>query len=158
MILREAISKDATYLSSLAVRAKAYWGYSVEFMDACTEELSVLPAFIESNDYHYVVAEIDEVIVGFYALEGLCGDEIELGALFVDPAHIGTGVGKVLIEQAKHHALCLGAKKLNIQGDPNATKFYQAARGILTGRKESESIPGRYLPMFQITLVNRDFT
>ena len=91
-------------------------------------------------------------MVGFYELEGLSGDEIELGALFVDPNHIGTGVGKVLIEKAKNHAVNLGARKLNIQGDPNAEKFYRAAGGIPTGSKESESIPGRLLPTFQISL------
>ena len=121
-------------------------------MDACTEELSVLPAFIKNHDYHYVVAVVDEVVVGFYALEGLTGDEIELGALFVDPAHIGTGIGKALIEKAKHHAHCLGARKLNIQGDPNATMFYRAAGGIPTDHQESASISGRYLPTFQIPL------
>ena len=158
VIIREAISDDATFLSNLAIRSKAHWGYSTEFMEACVDELSVSPAYIENGDFHYVVAVVDEEVVGFYELEGLSGDEIELGALFVDPDHIGTGVGKALIERAKRHAIKLGASKLNIQGDPNAEKFYRSAGGEPTGSKESESIPGRFLPMFQISLSNENVT
>lgn len=155
MIIREAISADAAQLSSLAIRSKAHWGYSTEFMDACVDELTVSPINIEEDDLHYVVAEIDKEIVGFYNLEGLSGDEVELGALFVEPEHIGTGVGRALIERAKCHAVNLGASKLNIQGDPNAEKFYRLAGGEQTGSKESESIPGRFLPTFQISLSNQ---
>lgn len=144
---------EATSMSSLAMRSKAHWGYSAKFMDACTDELSVSRANVESSDCHYVVAEVNGVIVGFYELEVLSGVEMELAALFVDPKFIGTGVGKSLVERAKLHAANLGARSLIIQGDPNAEKFYRAAGGVSTGEKESESIPGRFLPMFQIPLL-----
>ena len=156
VITREAISGDAAFLTNLAIRSKAHWGYSTEFMEACVDELTVSSANIAKGDFHYVVAVIDEEVVGFYELEGLSGDEIELGALFVDPDHIGTGVGKALIERVKRHAVNLGASKLNIQGDPNAEKFYRSAGGEPTGNKESESIPGRFLPTFQISLSNEN--
>lgn len=156
VIIRDAVPDDAAYLSLLAIRSKAHWGYSAEFMDACVDELSVSPGHIENCDFHYVVAVVNTQAAGFYALEGLSGDEIELGALFVDPDHIGTGVGKTLVESAKLHAVNLGARKLNIQGDPNAEKFYRAAGAELTGSKESDSIPGRFLPTFQISLSNEN--
>ena len=154
MIIREAIPSEAEFLSGLAMRSKAYWGYSAEFMEACVDELSVSPGSIEHSDCHYVVAVLDGKVVGFYKLEGQSANEIELGALFVDPSHIGTGVGRALVERAKHHALTLGANKLKVQGDPNADKFYLAVGGKLTGRKESGSVPGRFLPTFQIPLSN----
>jgi len=153
VIIREAAPHEAKCLSSLAIRSKAYWGYSDEFMRACSEELEVSSADIESSYYHYVVANIGEEIIGFYALEGLSGIEIELGALFVDPGHIGSGVGKSLMTRAKHHASSLGAHNLFIQGDPHALEFYQAVGGVPTGHKESDSIPGRFLPTFSISLV-----
>ena len=149
---RQANPGDATFLSSLAIRSKAYWGYSTEFMKACVDELTVSSADIKDKSCHYMLAEIDKKIIGFYQLEELVGDEIELGALFVDPEHIGAGVGKALIQRAIHHAGHLGASRLNIQGDPNAEKFYRAAGGQPTGSKESESIPGRFLPTFQIMI------
>ena len=133
MVIRNAVSNDAKYLSSLAVRSKAHWGYSAEFMEACVEELSVSRATIENSDFHYVVAVFNEGIIGFYSLEGLYGAALAFRALFVAPCHIGTGGGKFLIESAKSHAANLGACKLNVHGDPNAEKFYRAAGGVPTG-------------------------
>lgn len=37
-----------------------------------------------------------------------------------------------------------------IQDDPNAEAFYLAAGGVRTGDRESDSIPGRFLPLFVI--------
>jgi serine protease inhibitor ecotin len=68
---QEASIDDAKCLSRIAIRSKAYWGYSAEFMDACAEELSVSRACIENSNFHYVVAVVGEEIVGFYALESL---------------------------------------------------------------------------------------
>ena len=152
--IRDAAARDSKILSALAMRSKAYWGYSESFMNACIDELSVSTADIADNACHYVVAELDGEIIGFYSLEGLRQGEIELGALFVDPGHIGTGTGRTLIERAKTHARELGASILSIQGDPNATKFYRAAGAVETGRRESESIRGRFLPVFQIELAS----
>ncbi len=156
MIFRDAIANETAYLSSLALRSKAHWGYSKEFMQACIDELSVTATHIESNQYHCVVAITDEEILGFYMLEGQFGDAIELGGMFVDPAHIGTGVGKALMDKAKQHAMHLGASIMSIQADPNAEDFYLAAGGVPIGKKESGSIPGRFLPMLQISLSNKN--
>ncbi|MCB0198170.1 MAG: GNAT family N-acetyltransferase, partial [Anaerolineae bacterium] len=93
-------------------------------------------------------------IVGFYALVSLSSTEIELEAMFVEPAYIGRGYGRALIEHAKATAKSLHASDLIIQGDPNAARFYRAAGGQLTGQRESASIPGRYLPTFVIPLSN----
>jgi GNAT superfamily N-acetyltransferase len=90
-------------LSALALRSKAYWGYSSDFLDA----------------------------------------------LFVEPAHIGTGIGRLLIQHALQTLADCGAVRLIIQGDANATEFYKAAGARQTGARESGSIPGRYLPLFE---------
>ena len=42
------------------------------------------------------------------------------------------------------------AGTLLIQGDPHAVKFYEAAGGRQTGVRESDGIPGRYLPVFEV--------
>lgn len=152
MRTRDAFPAEASYLSALAIRSKATWGYSAEFMSACLHELTILPESIDSDDAHYVVALVDEAVVGYYSLEAMLGGEIDLSGLFVDPDHIGTGIGKALIEKAKCHAASLGAVKINIQSDPHAEHFYRAAGGLITGRQESGSISGRYLPMLQINL------
>ena len=156
--LRAATEQDAPRLSQLAIQAKAYWGYPAEFMHACYAELTVTAAAIASNEKHFVVAMQQQELVGFYALEGLVdqqGDkQIELGALYVKPQHIGKGIGRLLMTRAKAHAGMLGAHSLFIQSDPHAVKFYRAAGAVVVGEKESGSIPGRFLPLLEVSLIS----
>ena len=154
LTIRHANPEEAETLSALALRSKAYWGYSAEFIAACRAELTYSTDQILRDDLHFFTAEHDGSLIGFYALHQLSTDEVELEALFVDPPYIGKGFGRALIDHAKHKATELVAVTLIIQGDPNAERFYRAAGGKLTGRRESASIPGRYLPTFAIALAD----
>jgi len=150
--IRPARPKEAERLSRLALRSKARWGYSPEFMDACAEELSCSPRQIASPRFRFAVAEVDHVVAGFYALELLSVDELELDALFVEPGHIGTGVGRALMDHARQTAADLGGRSLVIVSDPHADAFYQAAGAFRIGEKESGSVPGRLLPFYRLPL------
>jgi GNAT superfamily N-acetyltransferase len=134
------------------MRSKAYWGYTEEFMLACRDELSHSPEQIEAPDFLFKVAEVAGAVAAFYALARISSPDVELEALFVEPDHIARGIGRALIEDAKKTAASLGAKRLVIQGDPHAERFYRAAGGTVTGERESSSIPGRFLPVFTIEL------
>jgi N-acetylglutamate synthase-like GNAT family acetyltransferase len=152
IVLRPAGIGEQLVLSDLAFRSKAHWGYSDEFMEHCRAELSVSESNLASEHMHYVVAEKDNKIVGFYALERISDQEIELGALFVDPGWLRQGIGKTLMEHCKSKAIALGARFIVIQSDPNAAPFYQTAGGIYVRQRASESIPGRTLPVYRIEL------
>jgi GNAT superfamily N-acetyltransferase len=150
--IRPARVSEARLLSDLALRSKAHWGYSPEFIERCRAELSYSEEQLLADHMRFFVLESSERIVGFYALERLNRTEIELEAMFVEPAFIGTGFGRLLIEHAKSIASTMGAKQLIIQSDPYAKRFYAAAGGVVTGTSESASIPGRYLPTLTIDL------
>ncbi len=150
--IRVAAHSEAAAISSLAIRSKAHWGYSDEFMEACREELTWSESQIDSPDYEFYVYEAEGRIAGFYALEHLGPGDAELEALFVEPDMIGRGYGRTLIEHAKGRASALGIRRITIQGDPNAESFYKAAGGVRDGQRESSSIPGRFLPIFRIDL------
>lgn len=152
IIIRDAAPDEATLLSDLALRSKAYWGYSDEFMDACRHELTIRPSSIKSDRIQYAVAERRFKVAGFYAIARLSVSEFELEALFVEPLHIGSGVGRALMNHAKYHAAALGGRIIIVQSDPNAEKFYRAAGGRPAGVQESKSIPGRFLPTLEILL------
>ena len=152
MSIREAKLSEARLLSELALESKAYWGYSMEFMNACREELNVCAQDICSKNRIYQVYEENGEAIGFYAIERISNDEAELEALFVKPEYIGKGIGKALIEHAIAVSKHKGYKLLKIQGDPNAEEFYLASGAIRIGERESESIQGRYLPLFQHNL------
>ena len=148
---RRARPTEAPLLSELAVRSRAYWGYPLEFMHACRDELSVDPESIDADGRFYETAIEDDRIAGFYTLDGR-GEFIELEALFVEPEHIGKGIGRQLIDRARRRAVELGARILTIQGDPHALEFYLAAGAVVVGERESDSIRGRMLPLLEIDL------
>ena len=150
--LRTAIPDEAAIMSGLALRSKAYWGYSQEFLDACRQELSVSSQDIAAEIYRHAVAENKGRIIGFYALKRLSAKEFELEALFVEPDHIGTGIGRALMNHAIKSVALQSGTSIIIQSDPYAARFYEAAGGVLIGKRESGSIPGRYLPLYEITL------
>lgn len=150
--VRAAAPGEAAAISALALRSKAHWGYSEEFMTACRDELTYSDSQIDSDNYEFYVCETEARIAGFYAL-GLLGPvDAEIEALFVEPELIGRGIGRTLIEHAKARAAELGIRRMIIQGDPNARSFYEAAGGESDGQRESGSIPGRFLPIFRIDL------
>lgn len=150
--IRLARPDEAGLLSALALRSKAHWGYSEEFMAACRDELTYAAEQIDAPQFTFCVCTVEDTVVGFHALERLSPDCAELEALFVEPEYIGQGVGRALIEHAKDYARQRGSSSLVIQGDPNAEKFYLAAGAVRSGSKESRSIAGRKLPLFTVNL------
>jgi len=150
--LRAAKPEEAASLGRLAWRSKAHWGYPPDFIEACREELSYSAAQVASPDWAFEVAEADGAVAGFYALERISGSELELVALFVEPARIGQGIGRLLMDRARQRAKQLGGAVLTIQSDPYAAGFYEAAGAEPTGERESGSIPGRFLPLFTLRL------
>jgi GNAT superfamily N-acetyltransferase len=151
-LIRPARVDEARLLSELALRSKAHWGYSSEFLQACRAELSYGEDELLSERMRFFILESSNRIAGFYALICQSRTEFELEALFVEPVFIGKGFGRLLAEHAKSVASTMGGTKLIIQGDPNAEGFYAAMGGVLTGSKESGSIPGRFLPTFVVDL------
>ena len=151
-IIREAEAGEAGWLSALALRSKAHWGYSRDFLEACRDELSVDESRLGAEDYRCFVAVENGSIAGFYTAENISQGAWELDALFVEPACIGTGIGRSLIQHALHLLSECGAERLVIQGDPNAMDFYRAAGARQVGSRESGSIPGRFLPLFEIDI------
>lgn len=150
----EPDAEECRLLSNLAIRSKAYWNYNEEFLNACRDELTVRPDFVKDNPTF--VIECDGRVTGFYSIGQVLdkrGDQrCELDFLFVEPKWIGKGLGGRLIAHAKDEAQRLGYDVMEIQGDPNAEPFYFAAGAVKIGRRESLSIKGRYLPVYEIDL------
>jgi len=147
---RQATASDAAILSDIAYRSKAHWGYSQDFMDACRAELSYVASDICAGDARFVVAELDGCIAGFVGLVAKADCSGEIDALFVDPQHIGLGIGKALMRRAIDAAQALGLNTIIIQADPNAASFYSNLGAQACGERESESIPGRMLPLYRL--------
>jgi len=149
-MFRPARVEECELLSDLAFRSKAIWGYSPEFMEKCRGELTISEDFLKQNLLELMEVEGD--VVGFYSLERLSIEVVELGHLFVEPAWLRRGYGRRLLERALRKARDHGFSLLRIQGDPNAAPFYEEVGARRVGERESDSVPGRMLPLFEIAV------
>jgi len=145
-MIRPARPDELPALSELALRSKAVWGYSAEFMAACRSELTVRAEHLPLA----FVAELEGTIAGFYALSVLDAARVELEFLFVEPGSLRRGCGRALLLHAREQARRLGCSAIAIQGDPHAAGFYAAVGARPIGSRESDSIPGRMLPLYEL--------
>ncbi|MHA7899364.1 MAG: GNAT family N-acetyltransferase [Henriciella sp.] len=143
-VLRHPALSELGSLSQLCLRSKAYWGYNEAFMAACAAELT-----LTENDLQ------DEMVVledenGLAGLAQVSFDQTGcyLEKLFVDPARMGRGYGRVLYEWAVATARRLGATEMIIDADPDAAPFYTRMGGVRAGEAPSGSVAGRTLPRF----------
>lgn len=144
MEIRRALPSEAAALSALALRSKALWGYSPDFLEACRENLTLTEDEIAGTPV-FVLVE-DGRLLGFYGL-AVEGDRVELAYLFVEPSAARTGVGGRLWAHALASARSLGCNELWIQSDPNAEGFYLHMGARRTGESESTVLAGRMLPL-----------
>jgi hypothetical protein len=110
ILLRKAQPDEAPVLSKICFNSKASWGYSNSFMNACREELTLTPSYIQTNPT-FVIQHGDD-LAGFYTLEHISSEEVELGYLFVTPAMIGNGYGRSLMIDAVKRSKSKGYKSI----------------------------------------------
>ena len=147
--IREASPSEADQLTELALRSKGHWGYDPEFLQACRIDLTLTPEYIASCPV-FVIEEQGN-IAGFYSLSGE-GAEVELMHLFVEPAVIGRGLGRLLFRHAVETARAFGFERLLIGSDPFALEFYEAMGARRVGQVASIVQPGRMLPLLHYSL------
>jgi len=146
-VIRQPLENEIDALTSLAMKSKAYWGYDYTFMRSCVEELTVTKEHL--SDHTIYVAEYKKELIGFYILQQINHQYIEMTFMFVDPLHIGSGLGKLLFNHAVTQAKISGYNQIIIQSDPYAAAFYEKMGCKKIGKRSSESIPGRNLPLYR---------
>jgi GNAT superfamily N-acetyltransferase len=147
--LRDALLTELSSLSELCLRSKAVWGYDDAFMAACRGELTLHPDELRTT--YIQLAERDAIVVGLTQLK-VANRDADLTKLFVEPALLGSGVGRLLFEWATAKARDLGAVRMMIEADPGAAPFYERMGARHAGFAPSQSIPGRMLPRLQLEL------
>jgi GNAT superfamily N-acetyltransferase len=149
ILLRDIRQDELSSLSELCLRSKAVWGYDEAFMSACRNELTLHPDDLQTS--YFQVADRDALAVGLAQIK-VVGLDADLAKLFVEPALIGAGVGRLLFEWATARARDLGAFRMTIEADPGAAPFYERMGARQTGVVPSRSIPGRMLPYLRLEL------
>lgn len=143
--IRRVDRKDAATLTAVAHAAKRHWNYPEAWIREWRERLTVTPAYID--EHRVFLIEIEGAVGGFYALRGN-GPVVELDHLWVDPRHIGQGLGRCLVEHALAEARRSGVRRIEIDSDPNAEAFYEhiGARRIGKTPAPVDGDAERYLP------------
>ncbi len=148
LTLRAGRRDEAAVLSDLALRSTAWWEDWESFPPDTRDELTLDPDLAE----HTTVVEVDGRVAGFYRIDPLpasagrpgCG---ELSMLFVDPDFVGSGVGRVLVEDARRGAGAAGWSHLLVCAEPHATPFYQRL-GAEQVDERPGATPGCNSPIF----------
>lgn len=121
-------------------------------MQQCHTELTWSAEQIAAQRFDFQSCYCGEELVAFYALNYIDDQTAELEALFVEPGLIRSGIGRRMIEHAISRAASGRVTRIIIQGDPHAERFYLAIGAVRYGSRESSSVPGRQLPLFEIRL------
>ncbi|MBI3798969.1 MAG: GNAT family N-acetyltransferase [Deltaproteobacteria bacterium] len=142
--IREAVPRQATELSDIALKAKGYWGYASEQLDLWREEfLTVSPEYIKVNRV-WVASGNTQQLVGFAAIEQR-GAEAILEHLWVLPEYIGRGIGKSLFLQ-----VAATIPQFVFTSDPHADDFYRKMGAQKIGDYYSV-LQGKMLTKFSYT-------
>lgn len=147
-MIRAARLDELTALFDLAMRSKAVWGHDDAFLDACRDELRLSPAHLPRT----FVTCLRSTICGFATFSDIGDRRAELDALFVEPDAIGHGHGRALVQHVVGLLRADRFRVLEIQGDPHADGFYRSLGAVRVGDRPSASIPGRWLPLYELPI------
>jgi GNAT superfamily N-acetyltransferase len=152
MLVRNAKLEEASSLTALCVRSKAYWGYDAAFMKLSAVALTVNEDDIAAGRVLVAVDDAGRMIGMACVLSE--GESSDLDSLFVDPPAIGSGAGRALFEAAIILARRQGARRMTILADPNAAAFYERMGARYLRHAPSDAIPGRTLPFYEYDLLS----
>lgn len=123
LTIRKALREEAVIVSTIAIKAKAHWGYRQEQLEVWGREFLTI-----SSDYisaHYVwVACIDAVVVGFSGVS-IHDAEVGLDHLWILPAYISQGIGRQLFLYTAARIQEMGYPQMVFTSDPHADGFYR---------------------------------
>lgn len=148
--LREPRKDELPALSELCLRSKAHWGYDDAFMAACVDELTIQAENLDTCHLH--LAEDSQGYIGVAQVLMEENNTASLDALFIEPARMGCGAGRMLFDWAVVTSRKLGATSMVIEADPSAEPFYLYMGAHKVGNAPSVSITGRILPLLKLTL------
>ena len=149
MKIGKAHRKDAKKITDLTIRSKNYWNYGEKQIAEWKDELTITSKYIAENQVYKMTTS--DGLIGFYAFQAESNKIVKLNFLFVAPEHIGNGYGKILINDFVKRIEKTDFKKVTLDADPNAEKFYEKVGFKVVGKLKS-SIKNRFLPIMEMEI------
>ena len=151
MKIEKANNDDHDILSEITKKSKAFWGYSEEQMAQWDDVLTITKEYIQTNFAYKLIKE--NQVIGYYSYFNTETYIVKLDNLFVLPEYIGKGYGNYLMDDFLNRIKeNRDVKKILLDADPNAEKFYQKFGFTTIGQLET-SIKNRFLPIMELKLI-----
>ncbi len=158
-MIRAAKSNEADVLTEISFASKGYWNYPDEYFKIWRKELTIQSAYIVENDVF--VFEDKNTIIGYYSIVEI-NEDIEVAGItinkgfwlehmFIEPQHIGHGIGTLLFSHLRKRCIKNGIIELKILADPNARGFYEK-RGCIYIDERPSTIENRTTPLLHLHL------
>jgi GNAT superfamily N-acetyltransferase len=147
-LIRRARVADAPALTRIAHAAKRHWRYPDAWIRLWDADLTVTPGFVRRHPTWCAVR--GGRVVGFWAVSGR-GATRELEHMWVDPRHIGAGIGRALLAHCEDRLRRMAVTRLEIASDPNAEGFYRRLGARRIGEVPARP-DGRTLPLLALTI------
>jgi GNAT superfamily N-acetyltransferase len=141
---------EAEALGTIALAAKASWGYSPAQLAAWHSDLVQTAESVQTQPTF--VAEVAKEVAGFYQLR-IAAAHAELDHLWVHPRHMRRGIGKLLMAHALQYLAHLGIAFVEIDSEPNAEPFYLTCGAIRVGARAApiDGEPHRIRPQMRLS-------
>ncbi len=149
MKIEKATPKDYEILTQITKKSKAYWGYSEEQIEKWNDNLTISQNYIQTNTVFKLTNK--NTIIGYYSYINKQENIVKLDNLFILPDYIGKGFGKYLIQDFLIRMRDNNCKKITLDSEPNAEKFYQKMGFKKIGQFET-SIKNRFMPIMEMDL------
>ena len=135
-----------TALPADTAELRALYRRSAVTNDGGRRALAARPDLVEPSDAdlragRVRAALLDGRLVGFTVVVPGPADAAELDAVFVDPDHMGRGIGRLLLDDAIAVARASGATALEVTANPAAVAFYVRAGFVRDGPVPTEFGP-----------------
>src|SRR5581483_6944061 len=129
----------AASLEALQRRSSDVWEAYREQLAAHPDAIELPQSYIE-NGWVRVAVDDDGTPIGFSVVIPSTALSHELDGLFVEPAHMGGGVGRALVQDAAVRAIGQGAARLEVTAGP-AQGFYERVGFHLIGAAQTRFGP-----------------
>ncbi len=137
--VRQAKPTEAVALERLQRRSSDVWAAYRAQLAAHPDAIELPEAFIDAGWVWVAVADGDGPLGFSVVVPGERGIH-ELDGLFVEPADIGRGVGRALVEDAAARAAATGASSIEVTAGP-AQGFYERVGFGVIGTAETRFGP-----------------
>ncbi len=158
-MIRPAKQNEANILTKISFLSKGYWNYPQEYFEIWNNELTINPGYIEKNDVY--VYENGGAVVGYYSIVELSEDidisGIKIGKgfwlehMFIEPLHIGKGIGSKMFHHLRKLCGEEGIIELGILSDPKSKGFYEKM-GCQYVKELPSTIKNRTTPYLMLRL------